>query len=355
MKNTLLVTFILVLFGCQTVRIEKRLHGKGYAVFLKKNISGKKGDAETVKLEPVEKQKNALTFNEPGKSIAVSAVDTTFSESVSPLQEIPENQRDSEVSSTTGIEDPPIEHETLDHLHKNTSQKTDLPSSGSDDSKWLLLSFAFPFLVPFLSGRKKQLSIQHWAKDNVGKARWAIAGLTFLGGGSSFFLGDFFSWHALPELIPLSLTALCGASAVYMTSNDRNIKTKALIGVTASSSLLLFACGMNDDTVYVEDTTILPWWAITLLMILTVAAVAGGVILVASLACSLACASVSGWIVFLVLYGGLFLVIFLGLLAAFNLFRRQSQRGQSFAGKAALWALGFLAFLTAASFLGLLV
>ena len=107
-----------------------------------------------------------------------------------------------------------------------------------------------------------------------------------------------------------------------------------------------------DDTVYVEDTTILPWWAIVLLMIVLVAAVAGASFLVGVLACSLSCSSAPIWTVLLAGYGGMYLVLFFGFWAGFSLFKRQSQRNTSFAGKAALWALGILLFLTLLSFFG---
>jgi len=355
MKNTLLFTFIFVLFGCQTVRVEKRLHGRGYTLFWKKNISTQKNEAETVKLQTTEKQLNAPIVSETEKPTDVLHRDMAHSELTSSAPEIHGNETSYDLQSIPRLEVHAAEHEISGHEYKDKPQNTRSLSSGEDNSNWLLLSFTFPFLVPLLSRKKKQEHFQHWAKNNIGKARWGIVGLTFLAGVISFFLGDLFSAHALPELVPFSLTALCGASAVYTASNNRNIKTKALIVVTASSSLLLFAAGMNDDTVYIEDTTILPWWAIVLLMIVNVAVVAAVAFLAAVLSCHITCTTGQVFLSILVGVGGWYLALFLGFWIGLNLFRRQSQRDVNFAGKAALWALLGMGVLAAFSFISMVL
>jgi len=346
MKTVYLISILLMLFSCQTLSVEKRLYNKGYAISWNRKMKTLDNDPQQKRTITDTNKKQKSSKELADESLTQEERDTFSEVSPSALSEltvvktVPEVRREiqhligSDASGSVKLNRSTVDREAV-------VETTD--SENSKNSKWAFLGLAFPFLVPFFSRRKQQKQLQYWAKNNKNKARWTIAGLSVLGAGSSFLLGDLFSGYAIPELLPASFALVGVSSLLYTTSGNRSAKTKALLGLTASSSLMLFAAGMAQDPVIVDDPRILPLWVSILLTVLTVAMVVGICFVIVGLACTLWC--VTGLLLPALLLASVlaYLFVFLGFWIVFTVFKRESERDMSYAHKALLW--GFFGIL----------
>lgn len=333
------------LVACQSVRIEKRLHSRGYAFFWNKKISKVENNADVLVLE---EDKTVSKVPETNAESAAVIQSDTFNKST-------ENPQFNKTPSPEAFNSNAISSEaqgsglasTTENLHSNDS-KTLEEKSEESHHKWLLFALAFPVLGAAIF-RKRSKERAHWAKNNKHRAQMAIAGLSVASASASYFLGAFYSSYHLPELLPLSVGILGTSAALYASKNTKT-KQMGTVALSASSSLLLFSLGTMDEPIYVEDTRILPLWLSITLTVLIVALVLYATAIVAALSCTIWCMTAQALPALLVAGVGGYIVFTLGFWGIFSLYKWESQRDESFFLKAALWGLfglliiGWLAF-----------
>ncbi len=350
MKKGILLTLLLsFLFSCSTVHIEKRRFRKGFHVSWNKN---KQSNEEKGHEDAVFKNENT------GNASATKTIQLQSVEKKS-IKVKPEKVRLKSVKKTTNIKNrsnqfkrKPTSKTKIDsgEDRSTTSRNKEhrLKEDVSKKNKSALYYLFLLGLVPLIAFQKKSgFKLSRWASKNKTKAQVLVGVSTFLAVASSFGLGNILQWQTSSAMLvaPVSLVAasvFINAKKVGKDSRlfkNRFSYTLLNVGTTFGS----FFAGTNLPALlsspgYSEDPMILhPAVSVILILLLTILLVIA-LYGVAVLSCAIACNG-AGVLAVIVLLGGVFLALFLASLGYVNTFRRESERGKSFAGKAAKTAL----------------
>ena len=163
---------------------------------------------------------------------------------------------------------------------------------------------------------------------------------------SSYFLGKILQWETSNTMLIVPVLVMASSALIYHKNrkegnlfNNRLAYSIFNVGTTFGA----FYAGTNSPALLnspgvTEDPMIMNPFLGFLLFLLVLIALSAAFVAIAALSCSLSCGGMEVLAV-VALFGGGFLVLFLGVLAAKNIFRKESQIDENLAGRAALTAI----------------
>lgn len=348
-KIVVLGLLISFLFSCSILSVDKRRYRKGFHVSWNKNIQ---------KSEPLEKgekivqQELVASNDQTTESSSSGRMKSTLkvrSEVVLAKDEKRNSIKKSRIvyyKSRKEVAKKQNVYKVISKNQKKTKTKVRCLEQKEQQTS-ALYYFLLSGIVPFIAlQRKRGYTAAKWASENKLKAQGALALGSFAAVFSSFFLGNILQWETSGAMLlaPASLMTAGLLINAQKHKGNRLLKNRLSISLlNIGTTFGGFFAGANIPSLLsvpgeVDDPTILNPAGVFALTILLIVFIAAGLYLVAILSCSIACGG-SGILALVVLFGGSYLVLFLGLLGFANVYRRESQKGESMIGKSALRAL----------------
>ncbi len=350
MKKVILLALLFsFLFSCSTMHIEKRRYRKGFHVswnankqsnqekghedaLFNKEITDNASATNTIQLQSIEKKSIKVTPENDKVKRIKNAINTKYRSKKFRRKPTSQAKIDSGKEESTTIK----------------AKKHQLKKDVSTKNKSAIYYLFLLGLVPLIAFQKKSgLKISRWASQNKTKARVLVGVSTFLAVASSFGLGNISQWQT--SNVMLVAPALLVAASLFINAKKVGKESRLFknrfsftlfnLGTTfgsfyagASVSALLSVSENTEDPMILNAFTAII--LVILLSILLVVALYG----LAALSCTIACSGY-GIAAVAVMIGGSFLLLYLASLGYANIFRRESERGKSFSGKAAKTAL----------------
>jgi hypothetical protein len=333
----LLLSILLISTACSNFHMEKRRYNKGFHISFSKNRANEKAGANEQKI--ASKDKKSIKYLEQQTKISAEKL---LAE-IPVTNEVDESGNESTDAETSSSESTITVSDTDDTVREeqtttsNSSLSKSSPKTSEPYDKQTsngLWYFTLLGIVPLLMATKKQsYRIGVWASENKSKAQAVMAGLYALGFSSSYVLGNI--WQPTIEdwmlAIPMTLAGgILASDAVKKEKKPGFVKRQIASAVVNLSSFFgTFALGAQTKISALqlmdpEAQTGMEPWAATLISLLLVAAMVAAFLGIALIACELSCSGY-GALALVVMAGGTFLILFLGIWAILTTFRGRSR------------------------------
>lgn len=232
---------------------------------------------------------------------------------------------------------------------KNLSKKIQRTANKSArDSGHINGLYFFLILAPLLLFARKDHEnnrIGKWARRNPRKAQVLITAIASTGVGTSYLLGRILNANISAEMLFVPL-GLVGISLTYSALKRRGSRRRLRDRVSSSlMNVSIFFTGFiagSGEEQLAPDEVIMHPVLVGVLTCLLILALVGACVLLYALSCELVCSGAAAAAAVVLVAGG-YLIFFLFFLGLYEVYRKQGQEDERFAGKAA--ALGLLGIL----------
>ncbi|MFK7786290.1 MAG: hypothetical protein AB8B56_14315 [Crocinitomicaceae bacterium] len=341
-KTIIILTILLVSAACSNFHMEKRRYNKGFHVTFNKNRVGKKSATNEPSLAKSERKsrkssklRSPSNSNKPLETLDVDVKTEYLSHrpSIHPPSKL-ESTPETSVASIDSAKAFASERTSTEIATSRTSSKP--ASSPGINGLWYFTLLGILPLFLVIKGASRSIAI--WASENVSKAQAAIVGLYGLGFTSSFLLGNMWQPNIAEWMlgIPIALAgSILVADAVKKKGKSSFIRKRmSFAALNTSSFFATFALGAQSkfsvlQAIDPEPNTGLDPVVASIATVFVILLMLVALLGIALLSCTVACSGYGLVVGLLVMSGGSFLVVFLGIWGVLGIKRGSSRNSDN--------------------------